>query len=260
MEALNNEYPQIKDYQEKIATLNEKSNDDMATITMKPNLKINECGTLTKTGIRAYNAYCSIRSQDRKTYLHNLWGDCNEYDRKASIHSLAYFLNNHKAIPENADIYPYLWRGVDKWCNEEEQYKKCSFDNDIQRNNYKSIFGQRLFFCKTENALIHSLKNGAKNNPIAKKFVNSAKFAEQVKEIRENYYRLIQKTYDSEIFLHESCIMIDLCLAIQKRGYKVVLIFDCVYSDCPNLGAVCADLMPAIMAEYAKKYVWNKEQ
>ena len=185
---------------------------------------------LTKIGFRASNMICSYKKREnenpcyrgkwRSEYLSGVYGDgYGQYDFNASIWRLSYNLLHDDVLPESTDGYELAYG--DRFATRD--------DRDI----FKKI-AMRLYF-----GGINQLGVQVEN-----------RFKEMSKELGGNYdydggrARRIQDImceqkltaveniggfFDSEIFLHESCIYLNVYRDIVKSGIRCSQVYDSFY-------------------------------
>ena len=185
---------------------------------------------LTKIGFRASNMICSYKERQnenpcykgkwRSEYLTEVYGpDYNNYDFNASIWRLSYNLLHDEMLPESIDAYELAY--TDKFKSKE--------DRDI----FKKI-AMRLYFGGI-NQLGVQVENKFKEiaNKLGKKYTYDHARARCIQDIMSDHKLLaVEKIggfFDSEIFLHESCIYLNIYKDIVDSGIRCTQIYDSFY-------------------------------
>lgn len=219
-------YPFWDDIQNKIKYINER-NVDLPKINMGINIKHRK-GIVSKVSCRYSNCLVSMKAHEttkngyteRELYCMKK-GLNYSFDVNASIHRLTYMLNNDgKAF--NGDVYEHIYKTAfpnGKW-------------NDKVRADFKKMMMRNYFDT--------SAKNAAKN------YINSVKKEkhycpdiEKTSEIFERIYPALRAvegpTFDNEIFLWESVIMINLIYRMMQNDpdLKVFSVYDGIYFNNP---------------------------
>lgn len=251
-------YPQIEEYQKLADEINEKYyyNDKYKLgIKFQPKIKRNAGGLITSISIRATNGICSYKAHEngkesgrrwRKDVLNEYFGTDNymEYDVKSSIYRITHFLNYNVWLDPSIDLY-------------EEMYGKA-FETKEARDMYKS-FAMRLYFERSLGTLYTHTVCTAKDD------FNAANIDEitlklELMNMHQQMTDVIGNPFDSEIFLHESCIYMDLCKELLDRGFDVVQVYDGFYVrknneyDQQSFNDLCNTLLDNIALNYKIKY------
>lgn len=72
---------------------------------------------------------------------------------------------------------------------------------------------------------------------------------------------VIGQTYDSEIFLHESCIYMDLQKELLERGFDVTVVYDGFYVGKregfteADLSDLCCQILQEKSKQYMERYI-----
>lgn len=126
--------------------------------------------------------------------------------------------------------------------------------NKISRSAIKKLFMYVYFDLVSSSALVNHItrnmiKPRSKNNNVAAIGNSMIMFKEAVENV-------IGRSYGSEIFLHESCIYLDVTLKLLKAGYKCWLVYDCWYidTDDKNIGSVIEQMIEESFNDYVYKY------
>lgn len=248
-------YPQIQYYQLLANSLNKRfySNENYK-FGIKFRFNINRKDDVIKSiGIRATNGICSCKEHENGKKSNKVWrreildayfGKNNwmEYDVKSSIYRVTYLLNHGVWLDNNVDLY-------------EKMYGQ-PFDNEEQRKQFKT-FAMRLYFDKSPARIwAHTVCKATD----LKKMIKKNELISEIKNLQKNMTDTIGQTYDSEIFLHESCIYMELCKELLERGYKVVQVYDGFYvnRDCglseSEFYSLCNSLLNTITQNYVSTY------
>lgn len=242
-------YPWLPDYQRRAAALN-TTLPPIFRMTFQPKIKRGKGGKVSKVGIRCHSPFCqTLRGEFRHAVLYDLgFPKVYEYDTKSSIYRISYFLSTGVWMENSVDFYEVM------------KPRDCSLD----RETYKSL-AQRLYFCHSAAEVFNSIKprpidpqgllDRATMERAARLFYDK-ETERAVKERLETYWyamRAIVTPYRSEIFLHESCLYLDLLEALTARGYKVGQVYDGFYSTAPDIEAACLSLLPGLAKKYLEK-------
>ena len=223
--ALEERYPQVPYYSKIVDNLN-KSRPNEDKIKFKFTLKFrNKNGKryLTKIGFRASSLLCNYKEHEnsnpffmgkwRKDYFSPKYGTYEHYDVNASIYRLTYNLNHDKALGFDEDVYEIMYGH--------------KFESKSDRDAYKRIC-MRLMFGK-----ISQLGNQVERTLSKledKEYDKNRKdiMQDTMAEAKINMYEALGSSYDSEIFLHESCIYVDM-LSKMPNNQNISLVYDCFY-------------------------------
>ena len=223
--ALEERYPQVPYYSKIVDNLN-KSRPNEDKIKFKFTLKFrNKNGKryLTKIGFRASSLLCNYKEHEnanpffmgkwRKDYFSPKYGTYEHYDVNASIYRLTYNLNHDKALGFDQDVYEMMYGH--------------KFESKSDRDAYKRIC-MRLMFGK-----ISQLGNQVERTLSKledKQYDKNRKdiIQDTMAEAKINMYEALGSSYDSEIFLHESCIYVDM-LSKMPNNQNISLVYDCFY-------------------------------
>jgi len=258
IEHLNTIYPQLNDYAELANEINEKyyNNEKYALgIKFEPRVKRSKGGLITKISIRATNGICSLKDHDNGKNTNKIWrkdmlkdyfdsSDYLTFDVKSSIYRITHFLNYNVWLDNDIDLY-------------EEMYGK-KFDNAEQRTKYKA-FAMRLYFDKSIGTLWNHITQQANE---LKDDYDKTLLQFELTKMRNKMVDNIGDTYDSEIFLHESCIYMDLAKELLDMGFDLVQVYDGFYvnktnecKDNESFENICITLLDKIILKYKSKYI-----
>ena len=185
---------------------------------------------LTKIGFRASNMICSYKKREnenpcyrgkwRHDYLTEVYGSkIGNYDFNASIWRLSYNLLHDDMLPESLDGYELAYGG--------------KFKSDEDRDIFKKI-AMRLYFGGI-NQLGVQVENKFKDiaNKLGENYVYDHERARCIQDIMSDQkLSAIEKIggfFDSEIFLHESCIYLNIYKDIVDSGIRCTQLYDSFY-------------------------------
>ena len=253
IETLHKNYPYLSEFEK----LNEENNENlMKTINplytptysgnirdallllgkFEPKVKRNfKTGVITGISIRETSKAAILPKTEgnftREDLFVNLYGtkDVYEFDVKSSIYRVTYFMNKGEWLSNDVDFYQMI--------------SPYEFETDEDRENFKAVC-QRFYFGKSPEQVFEKLWK--------KKYIEkSEENAGHIASIFSNMRKVVGDTYDSEIFLHESCIYMLLMRELIKRGYTVTQVYDGFYCD-KDIEDLCIELLPVCAAEYAE--------
>ena len=223
--ALEERYPQVPYYAKIVDKLN-KSRPNEDKIKFKFTLKFrtkNGKRYLTKIGFRASSLLCNYKEHEnanpffmgkwRKDYFSPKYGTYDHYDVNASIYRLTYNLNHDEALGFDEDVYEMMYGH--------------KFESKSDRDSYKRIC-MRLMFGK-----LSQLGNQVERtlSKLEDKQYNKNRkdiIQDTMAEAKINMYEALGSSYDSEIFLHESCVYVDM-LSKMPNNQNISLVYDCFY-------------------------------
>ena len=185
---------------------------------------------LTKIGFRSSNIICSYKKHEnenpcyrgkwRSEYLSGVYGDgYGHYDFNASIWRLSYNLLHDDVLPESTDGYELAYG--DRFATRK--------DRDI----FKKI-AMRLYFGGI-NQLGVQVENRFKeiSKELGENYDYDCDRARRIQDImREQKLMAVENIggfFDSEIFLHESCIYLNVYRDIVKSGIRCSQVYDSFY-------------------------------
>ena len=214
IDAVNNQYPQLKEYQEKLKEINAYNDRNIPESHFDVNYSIKN-GCLSKVSARYANSLCNMKKDARALWCLN-HGLTEAWDATSSIHSLSYAITHNKLPTE--DMYKMYYERT-------ELSKTVPFGSKM-RELVKSMMQRCYFDTSAKTALQHYKKAEGDN------------YKEGFGELLSQLYtamREVTNTYDSEIFFFESCVMIDVIYElVVNRGCRVLPIYDGIYFDKPQ--------------------------
>ena len=253
-------YPQITDYISKANAINEEffyNEKYKLGIQFQPKVTRSKGGLITKLSIRATNGICNLKEHDncndsgriwRKDFLKEYFGtnDYLEFDVTSSIFRLTNFLNNDVWLDNSIDLYPAMYGR--------------QFKNNDERTAYKK-FAMKLYFGRSAGVIRTNICNkdsNIKNNYSIEDIDNV------IEDMMERMLNAIGPSWDSEIFLHESCIYMDLLESLLRDGIDVVQVYDGFYvkknqviTSNKILSDICQSKLKDIISKYKSKYITN---
>ena len=251
-------YPQITDYMNKADAINEEffcNEKYKLGIQFQPKVTRSKGGLITKLSIRATNGICNLKDHDngndtgriwRKDFLKEYFGtnDYLEFDVTSSIFRLTNFLNNNVWLDNSIDLYPVMYGR--------------QFKNDDERMVYKK-FAMKLYFGRSAGVIRTNICNrdsDLKNNYSTEDIDNT------IEDMQNRMLNTIGPSWDSEIFLHESCIYMDLLEFLLRDGLDVVQVYDGFYvkkndniTSNDKLSTICQNKIHDIITNYISKYI-----
>lgn len=200
-------YPQIRYYQNVVEEINTANNwkGSLYEIKFEPNIERHY--SYNKFSIRYTSEYACLCKEQREILNKDVLGnDYHKYDVNASILRVTYLLNNGSWMDYSGDIYKYLYGN--------------EFESTDDRREFKTICNTVYFTSTSVEA--------------ARRFIDRKKLDGYNDEllnifdgIKNKLNDAIGKSYNSEIFMHESCIYIGAIEKMMSLGYKVLPIYDC---------------------------------
>lgn len=221
---------QLKKKYKQIGQANQMLNEINKSYTVLPGIlytvfepKIHELqrksGKRCRFGIRANSMFCSLTKDvnssvlNRWEVLDELFGKdmWEEYDLNASIYRIARSIRDGNWYSDKDDIYEILNNGP--------------FGSKEERDNFKII-------CNIAN---FAKDMGAACNAYRSKFewARHMKNVEIIPILEPIKQRIIDfcGKFDSEIFLHESCIVICAAYKMVCSNHKVAPLYDCIFVE-----------------------------
>ena len=200
-------YPQIRYYQNVVEEINTANNwkGSLYEIKFEPNIEHHY--SYNKFSIRYTSEYACYPKETREIINKDMLGeDYHKYDVNGSIFRVTYLLNNGRWMDYSGDIYKYLYGN--------------EFESREDRREFKTICNTVYFTSTAAEAarrFIDRKKLDGYNDELLNIF----------DDLKTKITNVIGKSYNSEIFMHESCIYIDAIKRMMDIGYKVLPIYDC---------------------------------
>ena len=222
---LHKKYPQLQKYMDQATVINEQylPYNPEQRIKFMPNIGRGEKGYISSIGIRATSQICNMKAHDiqpgepsRHEYLCDYFNtdEYYEYDVKSSIYRISHLVNHGVWVDDDIDFYS-------------EIYGK-EFETPESRDNFK-LFCQRVYF-RSPRQIMSDLRDEIEQ--VASNEDEKSQLLQSIENLSYNLeYTLGSVSYRSEIFLHESCIYMDVYKALRDMGYNVVQVYDGFYCD-----------------------------
>ena len=248
---LHKTYPFMREYQALADEMNRTYLKDCPEqqIVFQPSIKRSKSGYITSIGIRATSKVCSFKEHEnenvgykgvwRRDYLKDFFetDQIYSYDVKSSIYRVSHLINFGEWADENLDFY--------------EKIYDQPFSSSDERTMFKD-FCQRLYFDSPNAIYAHTkpcyadlLANG----------VSEARIKRDIVKMKDQMdYILGNLAMSNEVFLHESCLYLDLVKVLRDSGIKVVQVYDGFYSD-QDIASLCQSILPDIANNYYDKVV-----
>lgn len=176
-------------------------------------------GKKCRFGIRANSMFCSLtkdvnsRVLNRWEVLDELFGKdlWEEYDLNASIYRIARSIRDRKWYSDKGDIYEILNSGT--------------FSSKEERDNFK-IICNIVNFAKDMNAACNAYRSKFE----WARHMKNIEIIPILEPIKQRITDFCGK-FDSEIFLHESCIVICAAYKMVCSNHKVAPLYDCIFVE-----------------------------
>ena len=191
-----------------------------------PKIKRDINGNASKISFRMTNQYCpakvhSISDEDyesgrmiRDEIIKQKFGAVYENDVKSSIYRITYLLNRGVWLDSSVDLY--------------EEIYGAKFETKEDRDIFKHPFCMQLYFNKSSKQMKAHIEY--KKSATKQWNLKNGGF-ELIIKAQDNMFKAIGKSYESEIFLHESCIYAQVAHKLRTMGYKVMQIYDGFFTD-----------------------------
>jgi hypothetical protein len=263
---LYNNYKQLGDYQKKVDSINETYYKDDPDRRIKFNLRTTwstnkrfNTERVTKIGIRATNSLVSTKKNwepgdENKNVVHRSevlkqYGLENgyEYDVKSSVPRVAYLINFGEWLDDDIDLYYLIFLNLVK--QNPEKYSHIEW-NEENRKVFKSFFMRGFFDTEAKIAghIARELSTRIKYDP-----KDWGDLETTFKDYKKAITATIGPSLDSEIFLHESCIYIDVQQQLLLRGYNNVQVYDGFYTG-EDVEDIC-NIVKTCAINYYNKYI-----
>lgn len=224
-EAIYIKYPQIKEYQNIIRYLNKNMDwqNSPFEIRFEPNIghKYTTTGNknYTRFSIRYSSEFMNWSKDTRSDWVQSYFdrhvnedAEWFEYDVNASIFRVTYLLNNGYWLNYSGDLYEY-WYGR-------------KFESTEARKQFKQLCSI-IYFSNSDAKAYQSYSNHYNVNSSMKEW-----YIERFSELRHKMEQTIGRFYDSEIFMHESCIYIGMLKVLADEfNIRALPVYDCIYSE-----------------------------
>lgn len=214
-DAVYKKYPQIKEYQTLMNSINERYDWDNSAMKVwfEPNIK--HIHSYTKFSIRYNSEFMNWPKETRKDWVNQYFEEHGsrewiEYDVNASIFRVTYLLNYGSWLSYSGDLYEYWYGG--------------KFESREARKQFKQLCNIVYFTSSDEQAFrsysnIYDVNDGYK--PECLKYISN---------LRNRMTETIGRFYDSEIFMHESCVYIGAIKELYEIAkLRAIPVYDCFY-------------------------------
>ena len=275
-------YPQLEVYQKMADDMN-KTLNEANQISFQPTITYDKSKKyIKKIGIRATNSLVSakkdkVENKDfhgkyKEDVLKEQLGDkYYEFDVKSSVPRVTKLLNTGIWEDNNKDIYEEIYNNMRNFISERTKVKTFEnmfylpeeFSKDT-RTLFKSMFMKGYFDKSVSTITNHVISSvlGPCNGLSDKDYEEyKDKCTEYTKAVMTAYVAAIKETlgntYDSEIFLHESCIYLQVAKIIRERGIKLVQIYDGFYTD--KKVEDIEDIVKEVAEKYYREYIVREE-
>lgn len=219
-----------------------------------PKIRRDKNNNASKISFRMTNQYCpakvhSISDDDyqsgrmiRDEIIKEKFGGVYENDVKSSIYRITYLLNKGIWLDSSIDLY--------------EEIYGSKFQSKEDRDLFKHPFCMQLYFNKSSKQMKAHIEY---KKSATKKWNQENGGFELIMKAQDNMVKAIGKSYESEIFLHESCIYAQVSHKLRQMGYKVIQIYDGFFTD----KELSKDTFDKIVKEqairYYKTYIKDKQ-
>ena len=185
---------------------------------------------LTKIGFRASNMICSYKEKEnknpcyrgkwRREYLTEVYGSkWSNYDFNASIWRLSYNLLHDEMLPESMDGYELAYGDKFKSTEDRDIFKKIAMRLYFGGINQLGVQVERKF-----KEIAYKLGEQYTYDRARARFIQDIMSEQKIIAIEK-----IGGFFDSEIFLHESCIYLNIYKDIVDSGIRCTQIYDSFY-------------------------------
>lgn len=277
-ESLYINYPQLEVYQKMADEMN-KTLNEANQISFQPTITYDKSKKyIKKIGIRATNTLVSAKKDKtenkdfhgkyKEDVLKEQLGDkYYEFDVKSSVPRVTKLLNTGIWEDNKKDIYEQIYNNMRNFISTRTKVER--FENMFYlpeefsketRTLFKSMF-MKGYFDKS----VATITNHVINSVLGPCTGLSDEDYEEYKDKCTNYTKAVMTayvgaiketlgdTYDSEIFLHESCIYLEVAKIIRERGIKLVQIYDGFYTD--KKVEDIEDIVKEVAERYYREYI-----
>lgn len=237
LQAVNNAYPWLPDYQAKIARLNERLEDyPLLQMSFNPTITRSKSGQISKIGIRCTSPFCSSATDGEREHILNtmIGGIHYDFDIKSSIYRVNYFMATGIWADNDVDFYALM---------PHDDFKGT-------RADYKAM-AMLLYFNRTGAEIVNKInfrrmRAGLQVIPQCYR----AGLADWLQAAIDKMDEVIGgRIGTAEIFLHESCIYADLLEYLLDKGIMICQCYDGFYSNQP-IGEIIQAALPDIARRY----------
>lgn len=249
LEILYKKYPFMAEYQKLADEMNRTYLIDSPEqqIVFQPSINRSRTGFITSIGIRATSKVCGFKEHEnanvgykgvwRRDYLKEFFGtdQIYSYDVRSSIYKVSNLIDMGGWLEDDYDLYEAIYGQP--------------FSSPEERALFKD-FCQRLYF-DTPNAIYAHTRDCYAD--LLAKGVSEARIRADIGRLKAQMdFMLGYTVMGNEVFLHESCLYLDLVKALRDRGIKVVQVYDGFYSD-QDIAGLCKSMLPDIAKRYYGK-------
>lgn len=282
-------YPCMPYYNNLLAQLNAcaLNNDEIIRFSITP--KFSKKGKITKLGIRAFSNTCLLKSLEkqkkkcrqqgreyvvdpniryREHYLNERFGEWEEYDIKGSVPRVSRAMANHGDMGDlNEDVYRTMFEPF------VQDFQIC-FDESAPgwcepvRSFFKLLF-MRLFFGGTPKQIVSNILSKEKKDrekaikegrpderlaPFSSMIEQGVDLVPLIERCQKSVFdyccRTVKKKRDTSVFLHESCIYLEVRKELFNRGIDVVQVYDGFYFKKGTIPCDMEDIIQRAASEY----------
>ena len=275
-------YPQLEVYQKMADDMN-KTLNEVNQISFQPTITYDKSKKyIKKIGIRATNTLVSakkdkVENKDfhgkyKEDVLKEQLGDkYYEFDVKSSVPRVTKLLNTGIWEDNTVDIYEEIYNNMRNFIS--TRTKVETFDDMFYlpeefsketRTLFKSMF-MKGYFDKSVSTIVNHVISSVLGQCTGLSDEDYEEYkdkcTEYTKAVMTAYVAAIKETlgntYDSEIFLHESCIYLQVAKIIRERGIKLVQIYDGFYTD--KKVEDIEEIVKEVAEKYYREYITREE-
>lgn len=235
---------QLEEYSRKVDKINENCEEKILKQKFMPTLHKSEHEAVTKIGLRCTNSLVSLKKDpepghlfsQREMALNSIFPNgYKEFDVSSSIFRHAFKLNHENWLPNDMDLYQFMFGEEDFKEGERKLFK----DNCVRFYHETT----KAYYNHMKPALVDSIKE-----------LGEDKVKETILEMKRRMEFFTGKSIGSMILVHESCVYIDVTLALQEMGIKVAQIYDCFYYDDHGLDIDIEAIVKECADAYYKRF------
>ena len=160
------------------------------------------------------------------------------YDTKASIYQIQYLLNHGVWFSNRVDMYAKMFGR--------------QFDSPDMRNAFKSLC-MPMFFEQSDATYIRNILNKIESFRNASRYRKRA-IQDKLLSYRHNMLEVLGSSFQSEIFLHESCIYMHALYELVKQGWHVAQVYDGFYATHTDKSLDLTTDIESILDSYVYEY------
>ena len=272
-------YPQLEVYQKMADDMN-KTLNEANQISFQPTITYDKSKKyIKKIGIRATNTLVSakkdkVENKDfhgkyKEDVLKEQLGDkYYEFDVKSSVPRVTKLLNTGIWEDNTVDIYEEIYNNMRNFISRRTKVETFELPEEFSKETrklFKSMFMKGYFDKSVSTIVNHVISSvlGQCNGLSDEDYEEyKDKCTEYTKAVMTAYVAAIKETlgdtYDSEIFLHESCIYLQVAKIIRERGIKLVQIYDGFYTD--KSVEDIEEIVKEVAEKYYRTYISREEE